>query len=179
MTKRTDEEKKLVEKAFKYLPGGSLGNVVMAQEEAFLIARGKGSRVWDVSGNEYIDYMLGSGPQFLGHAHPEVVAAVKDALDNGLTFFHTSETSVKIAEEMVDAVPCADQVRFTASGSDADFQALRIARAFRKRDRVLKFEGGYHGTSDHLWVSITHKDNVKFPFAAIPESAGMPRRLPT
>ena len=175
MKKRTEKEKKLVEKAFKYMPGGSLGNVMMTQEDAFLIARGKGSRVWDVSGNEYIDYMLGSGPQFLGHAHPEVVAAVKDALDTGLTFFHTSEASIKMAEEIVAAVPCAEQVRFTTSGSDADFQALRIARAFRKRDKVLKFEGGYHGTSDPLWVSITQKDNLEFPFAAIPESAGIPK----
>ncbi len=177
MTKRTDEEKQLVEKAFQYLPGGSLGNVMIKREEAFLIARGKGSRVWDVSGNEYIDYMLGSGPQFLGHAHPEVVAAAKEALDTGLTFFHTNETCVKMAEEMVNAVPCADQVRFTSSGSEADFQALRIARAFRKRDKVLKFEGGYHGTSDHLWVSITHKENLEFPYAAIPESAGMPKAI--
>ena len=177
MTQQTDAEKKLVETAFRYMPGGSLGNIMMKQEEAFLIAKGKGSRVWDVSGNEYIDYMLGSGPQFLGHAHPEVTAALKDALDNGLTFFQTNEASVKMAEEVVHAVPCADQVRFTTSGSDADFQALRIARAFRKRDKVLKFEGGYHGTSDHLWLSITHTDDVEYPFAVIPESAGIPKTV--
>ncbi len=171
MIKRTDKEKKLVEKAFKYLPGGSLGNVVMEKEEAFLIARGKGSRVWDVSGNEYIDYMLGSGPQFLGHAHPEVVAAVKEALDTGLTFFHTSEASVKIAEEIVDAVPCAEQVRFTTSGSDADFQALRIARAFRKRDRVLKFEGGYHGHADAVLAAA----GSGVATLGIPGTAGVPR----
>ncbi|RJQ50718.1 MAG: aminotransferase class III-fold pyridoxal phosphate-dependent enzyme [Desulfobacteraceae bacterium] len=175
MPKRTDEEKKLVEKAFRYMPAGSLGNVIMKREEAFLIARGKGSRVWDSSGNEYIDYLLGSGPQFLGHANPEVTAAIKDALDKGSTFFHTSEAAVRLAEEIVKAVPCAEQVRFTSSGTEADLQAMRIARAFRKRDKILKFEGGYHGTSDYGWVSITHKETPAFPFAAIPESAGIPK----
>ena len=177
MLKRTDEEKKLVEKAFQYMPGGSLGNVMMKREDAFFIARGKGSRVWDVSGNEYIDYQLGSGPEFLGHANPEIIAAVRDALENGFTFFLTNEACVKMAEEIVKAVPCAEQVRFTSSGTEADLQAMRIARAFRKRDKVLKFEGGYHGTSDYGWVSITHKDTPEFPFAAIPESAGIPKAV--
>ncbi len=175
MAKRTDEEKQLVEKAFRFLPGGSTGNVMMKQEEAFIIARGKGSRVWDVSGNEYIDYMLGSGPEFLGHANPEIVAAVRDALEKGFTFFHTNEACVKLAEKIVHAVPCAEQVRFTSSGTEADLVAMRIARAFRKREKILKFEGGYHGTSDYGWVSITHRETPEFPDAAIPESAGIPK----
>lgn len=175
MRKRTDEEKKLVEKAFRYMPAGSLGNVIMKQEEAFLIAGGKGSRVWDSSGNEYIDYLLGSGPEFLGHANPEIIAAIVRALEKGSTFFHTNEASVQLAEEIVKAVPCAEQVRFTSSGTEADLQAMRIVRAFRKRDKILKFEGGYHGTSDYGWVSITHRETPPFPFAAIPESAGIPK----
>jgi glutamate-1-semialdehyde 2,1-aminomutase len=175
MLNRTDEEKKLVEKAFQYMPGGSLGNVMLKREEAFLIKRGKGSRVWDISGNEYIDYLLGSGPEFLGHANPEIVAAVRNVLEDGFTFFHNNEACVKLAEEIVKAVPCAEQVRFTSSGTEADLQAMRIARAFRKRDKVLKFEGGYHGTSDYGWVSITHKNTLEFPHAAIPESAGIPQ----
>ena len=89
MPKRTDEEKRLVEKAFRYMPGGSPGNIMMTRDEAFFVSRGKGSRVWDVSGNEYIDYMLGSGPEFLGHANPEIVSAVRDALEEGFTFFHS------------------------------------------------------------------------------------------
>ena len=175
MPKRSDEEKKLVEKAFQYMPGGSLGNVTMKPEDAFFISRGKGSRVWDVSGNEYIDYLLGSGPEFLGHANPEIVAAVSDALENGFTFFHTNESAVEMAEAVVNAVPCAEQVRFTTSGTEADLVAMRIARTFRKRDKILKFEGGYHGTSDYGWVSITHKETPQFPYAAIPESAGIPK----
>lgn len=175
MRKRSDEEQKLVDKAFRYLPGGTLGNTTRKREEAFFIARGKGSRVWDVSGNEYIDYLLGSGPEFLGHANPEIIAAVKKALEEGFTFFHTNEACIKLAEELVTAVPCAEQVRFVSSGTEADMQALRIARAFRKRDKILKFEGGYHGTSDYGWVSITHTDTPEYPHAAIPESAGIPQ----
>jgi glutamate-1-semialdehyde 2,1-aminomutase len=175
MPKRTDEEKRLVEKAFRYMPGGSPGNIMMTRDEAFFVSRGKGSRVWDVSGNEYIDYMLGSGPEFLGHANPEIVSAVRDALEEGFTFFHAHETAVEMAEVIVNAVPCAEQVRFTASGTEAYLLAIRIARAFRKRDKVLKFEGGYHGTSDYGWVSITHKEALQFPYAAIPESAGIPQ----
>jgi glutamate-1-semialdehyde 2,1-aminomutase len=175
MPKRTDEEKILVEKAFQYIPGGSLGNVMMEREDAFFISRGKGSRIWDVSGNEYIDYMLGSGPEFLGHANPEIIAAVREALEKGFTFFHTCKAAVEMAEAVVNAVPCAEQVRFTSSGTEADLMAMRIARAFRKRDKILKFEGGYHGTSDYGWVSITHKETPPFPYAAIPESAGIPK----
>jgi len=175
MPKRTEEEKSLVENAFRYMPGGSLGNVMMKRDEAFIIARGKGSRIWDASGNEYIDYLLGSGPEFLGHANPEIVAAVRERLENGFTFFHTNEASVALAEKIVEAVPCAQQVRFMSSGTEANLQAMRICRAYRKRDKVLKFEGGYHGTSDYGWVSITHKETPEFPHAAIPESAGIPK----
>ena len=175
MLRRTEEEKKLVEKAFQYLPGGSLGNITMEREDAFFIARGKGSRVWDASGNEYIDYLLGSGPEFLGHANPEIIAATQDALENGFTFFHTNEASIRLAEEIVKAVPCAEQVRFMSSGTDADFQAMRIARAYRKRDKVLKFEGGYHGTSDYGWVSINPTATPEFPYTGLPEAAGIPQ----
>jgi glutamate-1-semialdehyde 2,1-aminomutase len=175
MAKHTQAEKRLIEKAFKYMPGGSLGNVFQKKDDTFIVARGKGSRIWDVSGNEYIDYLLGSGPEFLGHAHPEVVAAVREALDGGFTFFHTNEAAVQLAEEIVEAVPCAEQVRFMSSGTEADLQAMRIARAYRKRDKILKFEGGYHGTSDYGWVSINNRVTPDFPHAAIPEAAGIPK----
>ena len=172
---RTEYESQLVQKAFQYLPGGSLGNVIMKPEDAFLIARGKGSRVWDVSGNEYIDYLLGSGPEFLGHGHPALTAAVHRVLDHGFTFFHTNEASVLLAEEFVKAVPCAEQVRFMSSGTEADLLAMRIARAYRRRDKVLKFEGGYHGVSDYGWASINNTETPEFPYTAIPEAAGIPQ----
>ncbi len=172
--KRTQREKELLEKAARYLPGGSLGNVYLDSKHSFLVAKGKGSRVWDVSGNEYIDYLLGSGPMVLGHSHPHVVKAVQEALEDGFTFFATNEKAVELAEEIVRAVPCAEQVRFTTSGTEADFQALRICRAYRKRDKVLKFEGGFHGTSDYGWLSINPANPPDFP-QSVPEAAGIPR----
>ncbi|MBI2871973.1 MAG: aspartate aminotransferase family protein [Chloroflexi bacterium] len=153
--KRTQEEKALLEKARRYLPGGTMGNVYSPDENAFVIKRGRGSRVWDVSGNEYIDYLLGSGPMVLGHAHPAVNEAVRDYLDRGTTYFAQNEPAILLAEEIVRAVPCAERVRFTTSGTDACFQCLRLARAFRKREKILKFEGGYHGSSDYAMMSTT------------------------
>ncbi|MCS7206551.1 MAG: aspartate aminotransferase family protein [Dehalococcoidia bacterium] len=173
---RTPREADLVERAFRVLPGGTLGNVYLPKEEAFIISRGQGSHVWDVSGNEYIDYLLGSGPMLLGHAHPAVVQAVQEAVAQGSTFFLTNEPAVLLAEEITRAVPCAEKVRFVTSGTEADFFALRVARAYRRRDKILKFEGGYHGLSDYGAVSIFPKNNLPFPRGEI-NAAGVPQVL--
>ena len=166
-------ERELLEKVARYLPGGDLGN--MPEEQPFVVRSGRGSRVWDVAGREYIDYLMGSGPLVLGHAHPAVVAAVVEAAETGSTFFATSERAVLLAEEVVEAVPCAEKVRFTTSGTDACFQALRIARSFRKRDKMLKFEGGYHGSSDYARVSVTPTAGALRDFPQpIPNSGGIP-----
>lgn len=169
-------DNELLEKAATYLPASTTGNMNPDPKHPLIIKEGKGSRVWDVNGKEYIDYVMGSGPMVLGHAHPAVVAAVVEAVEKGSTFFATSEKAVLLAEEIVKAVPCADKVRFTTSGSDAAFQSLRIARSFRKRDKILKFEGGYHGTSDYAVMSVTPdlgglKD---FP-EPVANSAGVPQ----
>ena len=178
MTERTARESELLEKAASYLPGASTGNMNVNQEHLFILKEGKGSRVWDVSGKEYIDYLMGSGPMVLGHAHPAVVAAVVDAVEKGSTFFATSEKAVLLAEEIVKAVPCAEKVRFTTSGSDACLQCLRIARSFRKRDKILKFEGGYHGTSDYAVMSVTPASNALMDFPKpVPNSAGVPQAI--
>ena len=147
-------------------------------QHALILKKGKGSRVWDVSGREYIDYLMGSGPMVLGHAHPAVVAAVVEAAGKGSTFFATAENAVLLAEKIVEAVPCAEKVRFTTSGTDACFQCLRIARSFRRRDKVLKFEGGYHGTSDYASMSVTPTpDNLReFP-EPVPSSGGIPQAV--
>src|SRR5690606_12325814 len=111
--RRTNDERDLLRRAREVLPGGSLGNVYPDGDDQFLITRGKGSHVWDVSRNEYVDYLLGSGPMFLGHAHPAVTKAVHEAIDDGSTFFATNDRAVRLAEEVHKAVPCADKVRFT------------------------------------------------------------------
>ena len=176
MAQRTPQERRLLEKAEQYLPGGTAGNLKLREELAFLAREGKGSHIWDVSGNEYVDWIMGSGPMVLGHAHPAVTEAVIKAVEQGSTFFATNERAVMLAEELVKAVPCAEQVRFTTSGTDACFQAMRAARAYRKRDKVLKFEGGYHGTSDYAQMSVTPSAAVEFPQSE-PNGAGIPKAI--
>ena len=173
MPKRhSDKERQLLDKAREYMPGGHLGNVDLG----LVIREGRGSRVWDESGNEYIDFMLGSGPMLLGHGHPEVVAAVRDQLDRGTTFFATNEHSIRLAEEIAKAVPCADKVRFCSTGTEATLYAMRAARAFRKRDKILKFEGGFHGMNDYALMSMAPVEPGEFP-EPVPDSAGIPRSV--
>ncbi len=162
----------LAEAARRVLPAGGFGN--FAPE--VILREGRGGRVRDVAGREYVDYLLGSGPMFLGHGHPEVLAAVEAQLPRGTTFFATSEPGIRLAEALVAALPCAEQVRFVSSGSEADMYALRAARAFRRRDRILKFEGGYHGMSDWGLMSLAPKQLANFP-VAVPDSAGIPRSV--
>lgn len=169
----TLKEKQLIEKARRYLPGGSLGNVTLDSQHDIIIQRGNGSRIWDVSGNCYIDYLMGSGPMILGHSHPSVVTAVHEAISSGSTFFANNQPSILLAEELVKALPCADKVRFTTSGTDATFQAMRISRAFRRRDKILKFEGGFHGTSDYALMSQEPRTLESFPISQA-SVAGIP-----
>lgn len=176
MTGRSSRERELLDKAARYLPGGGSGNTNFPDSVNFLAREGRGSRIWDVSGNEYVDWLMGSGPMVLGHAHPAVVEAVVDAVGQGSTFFTTNEKAVLLAEELVNSVPCADKVRFTTSGTDACFQCMRAARAYRKREKVLKFEGGFHGTSDYALMSITPSTAEEFP-VAVPNSGGIPKAI--
>src|SRR5439155_14160384 len=132
---RSPEEAALLERARKRLPGGVLGASRYAEEAAFVVRHGKGSKIYDVSGREYIDYVLASGPLILGHAHPAVVAAVRAQIEGGSTYFMVNEPIIELAEEICRAVPCAEQVRFTSTGSEATFFALRTARTARQRDK--------------------------------------------
>ena len=100
----------------------------------FVVREGRGGYLFDVNGRRYLDYLLGSGPMLLGHAHPAVVEAVRRQMERGTSYMLLNEPSIELAEELVRAVPCAEQVRYTSSGSEATFFALRVARAFRKRD---------------------------------------------
>ncbi len=168
----TSEEQELIEKAHRYLPAGSLGNIATD----ILIREGRGGRVWDASGNEFVDYLLGSGPMLVGHAHPEVVAAVEAQNQRGSTFFATNEHAVRLAEEIVAAVPCAEKVRFSSSGTEATLYAMRTVRAYRKRDKVLKFEGGFHGMNDYALMSVFPTEPLEYPHPSA-DSAGIPQSI--
>ena len=170
------EEKALLERARQRLPGAQLGNITSAFEDGFIVKEGRGSKLYDFSGNEYIDYLMGSGPMILGHAHSAVLDAVREWLDKGSTYFITSAPAIELAEEVCRAVPCAEKVRFTTSGTDATFQCLRAARAFSKRDKILKFEGGYHGTHDYALMSMAPSRLLDFP-QPLPGSAGIPSAI--
>src|SRR5471030_2371334 len=162
----------LVEEAKRVLPGGSFGNM----PAEVILREGKGGRIWDEAGREYVDFLLGSGPMFIGHAHPEVTAAILEQVPLGTTYFGNNRHGIALAKAICEAVPCADQVRFVCSGTEADLYAMRAARAYRKRDKILKFEGGYHGMSDYALMSLAPKRPGNFP-RPTPDSPGIPKSV--
>jgi glutamate-1-semialdehyde 2,1-aminomutase len=175
-TARSPEEAALLRTVLRRFPGGVLGGYYAPDDLQFVVKEARGAHLYDFSGREYLDYLLGSGPMVLGHAHPAVIEAVQAQLSRGTTYFQLSEPAVALAEEICRAMPCAEQVRYTSSGSEATFFALRVARAFRKRDKILKFEGGFHGTHDYSLMSVGPKAPKAFP-APTPDSAGIPHAI--
>ncbi len=163
----------LVRRAAGVFPGGVLGSHRAGPGLEFVVREGRGAYLWDTAGRRYIDCLLGSGPMLLGHAHPAVIEAVRRQLERGTTYMLLNEPVIELAEELVRAVPCAEQVRFTSSGSEATFFAFRVARAYRKRDRILKFEGGWHGTHDYGAMSVSTRSPKAFPSPTF-DSAGIP-----
>src|SRR5205809_679439 len=163
----------LLRRAEQVLPGGILGSHRSGPGLEFVVKEGRGAYLWDMNGRRYLDYLLGSGPMLLGHAHPAVVEAVERQMARGTSYFLLNEPAIQLAEEIVAAVPCAEHVRYTSSGSEATFFALRVARAFRKREKVMKFEGGFHGTHDYGLMSVVPRSPKAFP-APMADSAGIP-----
>ena len=159
-----------IARAREVLPAAGFGNF----DAGIVIARGEGSHVWDEDGIEYIDYLIGSGPMLLGHGDPEVMEAVLEQLPKGLTFFANNACGIELAEAIVDAVPCCEQVRFVTSGGEADMYAIRLARAYTSKTKILKFEGGYHGMSAEAQMSTIPSRQVNFP-TPVPDSAGIPQ----
>ena len=155
-------------RAAAVLPAGGFGNL----SADIVIARGQGGRVWDEDGAEFVDLLIGSGPMLVGHSHPEVLEAVQRQLPLGQTFFANNARGIELAEQIATDMACAEQVRFVSTGGEADMYAMRLARAHTGRDKILKFEGGYHGMSDHALMSLAPQVMVNFP-NAVPDSAGI------
>lgn len=172
-TRRTQA---LKEQAVRYMPGGTPGMYFPGAESLQVLARGAGSHVWDVDGNEYIDLICGSGALLLGHTHPAVTAAARAQLELGSTFYVLNEPVVRLAAELVAAIPCAEAVRFCTTGGEATLYALRMARAFTGRQKILKFEGGFHGAHDWVVQSLNPSPVPVYP-QAVPDSGGIPAEV--
>jgi glutamate-1-semialdehyde 2,1-aminomutase len=164
----------LFDRAAQVIPGG-----VNSPVRAFravggnppFIARGEGSRIWDVDGNQYLDYVGSWGPLLLGHRHPEIVSAIEGALASGTSFGAPTEREVELADAIREAVPSIEMVRLVNSGTEATMSAIRLARAFTGRELIVKFEGCYHGHVDSLLV----KAGSGVATLGIPDTEGVPK----
>ncbi|MFC1971180.1 glutamate-1-semialdehyde 2,1-aminomutase [Chloroflexota bacterium] len=152
---KLEHSRELFQEAQQYLPGG-VDSPVRAYKAVGgtppFIVRGQGSKIYDADDNEYIDYVCSWGPLILGHAHPQVVEAVKRAVERGTSFGASTELEITLAKMICSAIPSIEMIRFVNSGTEATMSALRLARAFTSRDKIIKFSGGYHGHADGLLV---------------------------
>ena len=157
------------------IPGGVNSPVramrAVGLDEPMFVRRGDGACLQDVDGNRYVDWVMSWGPLVFGHADPEVVEAVQEAAADGTTFGAATEREVELAEEIVDAVPSVEQVRLVSSGTEAAMSAIRLARGFMRRDRIVKFVGCYHGHADAL---LAGQGGSGLATLGIPSSPGVP-----
>jgi glutamate-1-semialdehyde 2,1-aminomutase len=170
--KQRKKSQELHARACRVIPGGVDSPVRAFKSvggEPPYIVRGKGARIWDADGNEYIDYVGSWGPLILGHAYPSVVEAVEKANRNGASFGACTPSEAELAEAVIEAFPAMDKVRFVSSGTEATMSAIRLARAFTGRKYIVKFEGCYHGHADSLLV----KAGSGVATLGIPGSAGV------
>ncbi|TXI43408.1 glutamate-1-semialdehyde 2,1-aminomutase [Methylophilus sp.] len=169
----TSRNQQLFEKSQQLIPGG-VNSPVRAFRSVggtpIFFKKGLGSKLWDVDGKEYIDYINSWGPMILGHAHPEVIAAVQQAAANSLSFGAPTGLELEMAELINTLVPSMEQVRLVSSGTEATMSAIRVARGFTKRSKIIKFEGCYHGHADALLV----KAGSGLLTFGEPSSAGVP-----
>jgi glutamate-1-semialdehyde 2,1-aminomutase len=166
--------KKLFLRAMKSIPGG-VNSPVRAFRAVggnpLFIEKARGSRIFDADGNSYIDYVLSWGPMILGHAHPKVVAALKKAAEKGTSYGAPTAREIELAELVLRAYPSMDKVRMVNSGTEATMSAIRVARGFTGRDKIIKFEGCYHGHADGLLV----KAGSGAATFGLPDSPGVPK----
>ncbi len=173
MKRNHSQSKKLFEKASNIIPGG-VNSPVRAFKAVggnpIFIREAKGSKIFDVDGNEYIDYVLSWGPMILGHAHPKIIDALIKAAGKGTSYGAPTELEIELADLILKAYPSMDKVRMVNSGTEATMSAIRVARGFTKRDKVIKFEGCYHGHADGLLA----KAGSGATTLGVPTSPGVP-----
>ncbi|MDP6627024.1 MAG: glutamate-1-semialdehyde 2,1-aminomutase, partial [Methanopyri archaeon] len=170
---RGGRSKELFELAKNYIPGG-VNSPVRAFSgvggKPFFVSRASGSRIHDVDGREYIDYVCSWGPLILGHAHPEVMACVRDQTERGVSYGAPTEAESLLARMIVEALPGVELVRMVNSGTEATMSAVRLARGFTGRDMIIKFDGCYHGHVDHLLIQAGSGGLT----LGVPDSKGVP-----
>ncbi|MBP8261466.1 MAG: aminotransferase class III-fold pyridoxal phosphate-dependent enzyme, partial [Verrucomicrobia bacterium] len=145
----------LFAEALERIPGGVNSPVRAFRAvggQPFFVDRARGARVWDVDGREYIDYVCTWGPAILGHAHPGIIRAIQQAAEHGTSFGIPNPLEVKLARLICEAMPSIEKVRLCNSGTEATMSAIRLARGFTRRDKIIEFEGCYHGHVDSLLV---------------------------
>ena len=173
MTRKTELSEKLFQVAKQHIPGG-VNSPVRAYQSVGgtppFVTRAKGSHIFDADGNEYIDYVLSWGPAILGHAEPRLLNVLNDTMKAGLSFGAPTAIEIKFAEALKAAVPSLERVRCVNSGTEATMSAIRVARGFTGRDKIIKFDGCYHGHADYLLV----KAGSGAATLGIPDSAGVP-----
>ena len=167
-------QQELINKANHYFVGGGNGEFRLSPDANLVACHGEGSRFYDIDGKEYIDFLLGSGPMIMGHCHPAVVEAVQRQILKGTTFMALNEPAIRLAERIVEAVPCGEKIRLVITGSEAVSFAIRAARAFTGRDKYLRFEGGWHGVSDTMLHGSRTLDPGEYP-ETTPDSGGIPK----
>ena len=169
----TQASEKLYDRAGTVLPGG-VNSPVRAFKAVggtpLFIERAEGAYLIDVDGNRYVDYVGSWGPMLIGHTHPQIIDAVRTALSKGTSYGAPTEVEVELAEMVIEAVPSIEMVRFVNSGTEATMSALRLARAYTKRDKIIKFEGCYHGHADMLLVQAGSGVTT----LGLPDSPGVP-----
>lgn len=170
------DQSELLQRAEDVLLGACLGAMTLPEDIRMVMARGERSKIYDTNGNEYIDYVLGSGPLILGHNHPAVVGAVQKQLTKGSTFYALNEPAIRLAEVLTEAVPCGEAVRFQTTGSEAVISAVRLARTYTGREKILKFEGSFHGGSDLAQFSSPPRNPSPFP-EFFPDCDGIPSSM--
>ncbi|OGB93794.1 MAG: hypothetical protein A2Z31_03540 [candidate division NC10 bacterium RBG_16_65_8] len=157
--------------------GGAGGRYHPLLKRPLYLSRGKGSRFWDVDGKEYIDFFTGSGANFLGHDHPAIAAAIRQALEVGVICNGETEYHSRLADLVAEAVPCAEKIRFANSGTEATLGAIRIARGHTKKPKVLKFEGHFHGMHELIWFNCAMpagEVRADGTIAPVPDTDGIP-----
>ena len=167
---------KLFQEARRHIAGG-VNSAVRAFKsvggEPVFFARGEGAYLWDVDGKKYIDYVGSWGPAILGHAHPAVLKAVEDAARNGLSFGAPTAIETEMAQRIKSFMPSIEKLRMVSSGTEATMSAIRLARGYTGRDKIIKFEGCYHGSGDSLLV----KAGSSALTLGVPSSPGVPKAL--